>query len=82
MTREEILSLDVGTLLRHTLDTAHGKALLGARYGAPRAITRIFAQGISDSNKAYVCFYTEFGPNSEISGSITEGSESYVVVTP
>jgi hypothetical protein len=77
MTREEVINLEAGDRVEHTLDTAHGEALPNARYSAPREIVEIFARGISDKGHAYVCFYTEFGAGSRMSGTILEGEEMY-----
>jgi hypothetical protein len=42
-------------------------------WGRMATITRIFARGKDRSGLAYVCYYTENGPGSEISGSLKEG---------
>ena len=62
-TREQILKLAVGDML-----------LVGGR--STSRVTRIYARGISDKGNAYVCFYREFGPHSQISGSLVEGGQS------
>src|SRR5437870_5348682 len=77
MNREQIESRTVGSRLRFTMDTAHGKALPAARYGSAREVVEITYRGTSDKGRAYVGGYTEFGENSRISFSITEGEESY-----
>ncbi len=82
MTKQDIEGLQIGDRLEHTLDTAYGNVLPGARYSAARTVVEIFARGISIKGTAYVCFYTDFGPNSRISGSIGEGEQSYRFATP
>ena len=42
-------------------------------FGKWMPVTRIFAKGTDQDGKSYVCFYTEFGPNSAISNSLKEG---------
>jgi len=58
-TREQVESLKVGDLA------------LGC-FGESR-VTRIFGAGDDIKGRAYVCFYVENGPGSEISGSYKEG---------
>jgi len=80
MTREQVLNLKVGDRVRHTLDTRNGKALPNARYGESRQVVEIHAQRVSEYHgRAFVCFYTEFGPTSRISGSCGEGEEYYII---
>jgi hypothetical protein len=42
-------------------------------FGHWRRVTRIYARGDDLNGRAYVCYYTEFGPTSNISNSLTEG---------
>jgi hypothetical protein len=42
-------------------------------FGNWRRITKIYARGADVNGKAYVCYYTEFGPTSSISNSLKEG---------
>jgi hypothetical protein len=41
-------------------------------FGQWRRVTKIFSRG-DDNGKAFVCFYTEFGPGASISNSLKEG---------
>ena len=59
-TRAEIQSLEVGDLAPDC-------------FGQWRLVTRIFGRGHDVKGKAYVCYYTEFGPTSSISNSLKEG---------
>ena len=77
MTRSEIQTLQIGDALENTMDTVDGKAQPNARYSQPRKVVEIYGQGDNVNGEAYVCFYTEFGPNSRISGSLHEGEEYY-----
>lgn len=43
-------------------------------FGNWRQVTRIYARGNDVNCKAYVCYYTEFGPGSSISSSLREGA--------
>ena len=42
-------------------------------FGNWRRVTRIFARGDDVNGKAYICYYTEFGPGASISNSLCEG---------
>lgn len=42
-------------------------------FGNWRLVTRIYARGNDINGKAYVCYYTEFGPGASISNSLKEG---------
>ena len=42
-------------------------------FGQLRKITRIHAKGNDVNGRAYVCYYTEFGPGASISNSLKEG---------
>ena len=42
-------------------------------FGNWKRVTRVFARGMDVNGRAYVCFYTEFGPTSSISNSLKEG---------
>ena len=42
-------------------------------FGHWRRVTRIYARGNDVNGKAYVCYYTEFGPGASISNSLKEG---------
>jgi hypothetical protein len=42
-------------------------------FGQWRRITRIYARGYDVNGRAYVCYYTEFGPEASISNSLKEG---------
>jgi hypothetical protein len=42
-------------------------------FGNWRRITRIYGRGDDVRGKAYLCYYTEFGPTSSISNSLKEG---------
>jgi hypothetical protein len=42
-------------------------------FGNWRQVTKIYARGDDVNGKAYVCFYTEFGPGASISNSLKEG---------
>jgi hypothetical protein len=59
-TRAEIQSLEVGDLAPDC-------------FGQWRRVTKIYGRGDDRNGKAYVCYYTEFGPTSSISNSIKEG---------
>lgn len=41
-------------------------------FGNWRLVTRIYARGGDINGKAYICYYTEFGPTSSISNSLKE----------
>lgn len=41
-------------------------------FGGRRRITSIYARGDDANGKAYVCYYTEFGPGASISNSLKE----------
>jgi hypothetical protein len=41
-------------------------------FGNWRRIAKIYARGDDINGKAYVCYYTEFGPTSSISNSLKE----------
>jgi hypothetical protein len=59
-TRDEVLALKEGDLAPNC-------------FGEWRAVTRVYAKGFDVEGRAYVCFYTEFGGTSRISGSLKEG---------
>jgi hypothetical protein len=42
-------------------------------FGNWRRVTKVYARGDDVNGKAYVCFYTEFGPGASISNSLKEG---------
>jgi len=42
-------------------------------FGNWRPVTKIFARGTDQDGRLYVCYYTQFGPNSSISNSLREG---------
>jgi hypothetical protein len=42
-------------------------------FGNWRRVTRISARGDDVNGKAYICYYTEFGPGASISNSLKEG---------
>ncbi len=42
-------------------------------FGNWMPVTKIFARGTDQKGRLYVCYYTQFGPNSSISNSLTEG---------
>jgi hypothetical protein len=42
-------------------------------FGHWRRVTRIYARGNDVNGKAYICYYTEFGPGASISNSLKEG---------
>ena len=42
-------------------------------FGKWRKVTRVYARGMDVHGRAYVCYYTEFGPTSSISNSLKEG---------
>jgi len=42
-------------------------------FGQWRRVTKIFSRGDDVNGKAFVCFYTEFGPGASISNSLKEG---------
>jgi hypothetical protein len=42
-------------------------------FGHWRRVTKIYARGDDVNGKAYVCYYTEFGPGASISNSLKEG---------
>lgn len=82
MTRDEILGLKIGDILSNTMDieafTGLKKLKPNAKFGMPRKVTEITAQTVSKvTGKAYVCGYTEHGPNSSISFSIGEDEVVY-----
>jgi len=72
ITKEQIDSVQIGTVLRETYDTRHGVALPNARWHE-RPVVEIFARGVDIYGKAYVCGYCQFGPTSRISFSLKEG---------
>lgn len=41
-------------------------------FGNWRPVTRVYARGDDINGKAYVCYYTEFGPGASISNSLKE----------
>jgi hypothetical protein len=41
-------------------------------FGHLRKITRIYSRGDDLNGRAYVCYYTEFGPGASISNSLKE----------
>jgi hypothetical protein len=41
-------------------------------FGNWRPVTKIYARGDDVKGKAYVCYYTEFGPGASISNSLKE----------
>src|SRR5208283_461813 len=59
-TRDEIQSLEVGDLAPDC-------------FGQWRRVTKIYGKGHDVKGKAYICYYTEFGPTSIISNSLKEG---------
>lgn len=81
MDRTAVENLKVGDFLIWTMDTRNMQPLLGARWSSPREVVEIFGRGnrVTDG-KAYVCFYTAFGPSSRISGTVTEGEGAYRLV--
>ena len=42
-------------------------------FGNWRRVTKVYSRGDDVNGKAYVCFYTEFGPEATISNSLKEG---------
>ena len=42
-------------------------------FGNWRRVTKVYSRGDDVNGKAYVCFYTEFGPGASISNSLKEG---------
>jgi hypothetical protein len=79
MTKENIQRLAVGDLVRRTMDTRFGLALPGARWSAWEPVTSITYRGTNTDGKDYVGFYTRFGVDATMSGSIAEG-ETYMEV--
>ena len=69
ITRDEINSIVVGTMLQTTLNLAGD----GAHWSEPRPVTSIFALQDDIAGKRFICGYTQFGPTSEISFSVKEG---------
>ena len=59
-TRAEIQSMEVGELAPDC-------------FGHWRRVTKVYAKGHDVNGKAYVCYYTEFGPEASISNSLKEG---------
>jgi len=59
-TRAEIQSMEVGDLAPDC-------------FGHWRRVTKVYAKGHDVNGKAYVCYYTEFGPGASISNSLKEG---------
>jgi hypothetical protein len=80
LTRTDIQRLQVGDRLIWTMDTRHGLPVEGARWSEPMKVVEVYAAGVSNHGKAYVCFYTQSGERSRISGSICEGEECYRLV--
>lgn len=76
-TRETVEALKAGDRLQSTGGTMFGRARLDAAWSEPKAVVRIYARGLDVHGKAYVCGYTEFGPNATLSFSITEGEGRY-----
>jgi hypothetical protein len=58
--REDVLGLEVGDL---ALDC----------FQKYQKVTEIYGRGDDVSGRAYVCFYTDFGGGSQMSGSYKEG---------
>lgn len=78
MTREEIEHLKVGDKLQMTYDIdCHGQILPRAQWAEAREITHIYARREDIHGRLFVCFYTTFGENAQISGSIKEGETRY-----
>lgn len=72
MTRNEVLSLKVGDVVQFHINGTSWQ---------PRKVVEITAQRVSEYHgKAFVCFYTEFGPTSQISGSCSEGDDTFTLV--
>lgn len=77
MTRTEILSLKVGDVVQQHIN---GHAWPAA------PITAITARGFTadchpqGGGRAFVCFYQQFGENSQISGSCGEDESLYTLV--
>lgn len=67
-TREEVENLAVGDIVENV-------------FNKPMKITRIHARGISIYDKAYACFYQEFGPGSHMSNSVGEGEAIVTLLT-
>lgn len=67
-TRQDIDSIQIGTLLAFCLD--------GDTCSKPRKVVEIFARACDVHGKLFVCGYTEFGPTSRISFSLKEGDPS------
>jgi len=42
-------------------------------FGNWRRVTKVYANGADVNGRAYICYYTEFGPTSSISNSLKEG---------
>jgi hypothetical protein len=42
-------------------------------FGNWKRVIRIYARGNDVNGKAYVCYYTEFGPGASVSNSLKEG---------
>jgi hypothetical protein len=42
-------------------------------FGNWKLVTKIYGRGNDLNGKAYVCYYTEFGPGASISNSLSEG---------
>lgn len=58
-TRQDILGLQVGDLAPNC-------------FGTMSRVTRIYGRGDDIKGKAFVCYYTENGPHSEVSNSLKE----------
>jgi hypothetical protein len=65
-TRSEIETLKVGDLAPDC-------------FGNWRPVTKINARGDDVKGRAYVCYYTEFGPGASISNSLKEGEVNRTV---
>lgn len=74
LTRADIARIVPGAVVRRTYDLGPGLLPVpNARWGDPVRVTSVHARGDNICGQAFVCFYTEHGPGSQLSGSITEG---------
>jgi hypothetical protein len=80
LTRDQILAIDVGSVMWETYDTVQGVPIGSSRWHF-RKVTRVFARGVNVHGEAYICGYHQFGPSSEISFSATQGDVRVQVVS-
>lgn len=79
ITHEQIKRLAVGDEIAQVSPTRNSLPVPESRIGPFRRIVEIFARGTDLRGREFVCCYTEFGQNSQISASLKEGEGHYVI---